>query len=144
MGTVILARQTDGGVDQAVGPGTPLPVTATPSAAAGAGTVPVTSTAAESGRVVSATAANLYSWAAQNLTGVPGWAVVLNAASIPADGAIVPLEIVYLPAYGRAGRDYEVPLRFGTGVVVVVTSAATGFTKTTSGGLTAFIQGVVK
>lgn len=117
---------------------------AAPSAASTVGIVPVTSASAENSHVLSAAPANLYSVYATNLTATPGYLVVLNLTAKPADGAILPLDCVPLPAYQTASINYSgPPARYGIGIVAVLSSATTCFTQTT-GTITGFIKGAVK
>jgi len=132
------------GIDQTT-PGTTNGVAIAPSAAAGIGITPVVSAAAEASHVLKASAGNLYGVYATNLTATAGFLVVLNATSAPADGAITPLACVPLPANSFGSINYAPgpPAVYATGIVAVVTSAATCFTKTT-GTITAFIGGHVQ
>ncbi len=136
------ARTIQGAV--AAGTGTAAVAIAPTSAAAG-GITPVVTSAAANNLVIKASAGNLYSVYAVNLTGTAGFLVVLNATSAPADGAITPLDCVALPANGNASINYNSgpPAVYSTGMVAVVTSGATCFTKTT-GTLTAFIKGAAQ
>lgn len=104
--------------------------------------IPISSTVAENSHILKTSAANLYSVSATNLTATAGFLVILNVTAVPADGAISPAECVPLPANGVAAISYNPgpPSYYSTGIVVVVTSAATCFTKTT-GVITAFIKG---
>lgn len=105
----------------------------------------VVSPSAEATRVLKASAGNLYSVYATNLTATAGYLVVVNAISAPADGAIAPLACVPLPGNGIASIDYAPgpAQRYSTGIVAVVSSASTCFTKTT-GTITALISGAVQ
>jgi hypothetical protein len=116
-----------------------------PTTGSAAGIVSVVSGAAEATHVLKASAGNLYSAYATNLTETAGFLAVLNATSAPVDGAMTPLDCVPLPAGGVAGINYSPgpPARYSTGITAVVTSAATCFTKTT-GVITAFISGAAK
>jgi len=110
----------------------------------------VVSTSAENSHVLKAAPGALYTVYATNLTATAGFLVLLNATAVPADGAILPLDCVPLPANnssgscgpGCTGVNYRPgPGKlFNTGIVAVVSSAATCFTKTT-GTITAFISG---
>ncbi len=119
--------------------------TATPSSATTVGITPIVSGSAEASHVLKASAGNLYSVYATNLTATPGFLVVLNATSAPGDGAITPLDCVVLPASGTAVINYNPgpPAIYSTGITAVVTSATTCFTKTV-GVITAFMKGAVK
>lgn len=105
--------------------------------------VPVVTAAAANNLVVKASPSTLYSVYATNLTSTAGFLVILNLIAAPADGAIVPLDCVPLPASGSASISYGPgPAgQYPVGITAVVTSAATCFTKTT-GTITAFIRGM--
>ncbi len=124
---------------------TPWLVTTVPSSSSSIGITPVVSAAAESSHVLKAGAGNVYSAYATNLTATVGFLVLINATAAPADGAITPLACVSLPANGPTSINYAPgpPGVFSTGIVAVVTSATTCFTKTT-GVITAFISGSVQ
>lgn len=106
---------------------------------------PVVSAAGENAHVLKASAGNLFSVYATNLTATSGFLVVLNSTTAPADGAITPLACAPLPASGVASLSYNPgpPAAYSTGITAVVTSATTCFTKTT-GTITAFISGSVQ
>lgn len=129
---------------QSAGTGTQA-VAIAPTSAAAAGITPVVTGAAANNLVLKASAGNLYSAYATNLTATAGFLMVLNATSAPADGAVAPLECVPLPANGTAVINYNSgpPGVFSTGITAVVSSATTCFTKTT-GTITAFIKGAVQ
>lgn len=101
--------------------------------------------AAANNLVLKASAGNLYSVYATNLTSTAGFLAILNSTTSPADGAIAPLECAPLPANGNASINYNPgpAARFSTGITAVITSAATCFTKTT-GVITGFIKGSVQ
>lgn len=109
-----------------------------------------TSTQAENSHVIKAAPGALFTAYATNLTATGGFLVLLNATSAPADGSIVPLDCVPLPANNSAGScgpgctgiNYRPgPGKpYSIGITAVVTSANTCFTKTT-GTITAFISG---
>ena len=127
----------------AAGTGTAA-VAIAPTSASAAGITPVVSTAAEATRVLKASAGNLYSVYAVNLTATAGFLLILNTTSAPADGAVTPLDAVALPANGVASISYNSgpPAAYSTGITAVLSSAATVFTKTT-GVITGFIKGAV-
>jgi len=141
---------TIGAVTQASGPWTvqgssgmtPVQTTVAPTSASAAGITSVVSSAAENNHVLKASAGNLYSVYATNLTSTAGFLLVLNSTTSPADGAVTPLACVPLPASSYAQIDYSPgpPQVFSTGITAVVSSATTCFTKTT-GTITAFING---
>ena len=106
---------------------------------------PVSTPSAAASLILKKSAGNLYSVYATNLTATAGFMVVLNATSVPADGAIVPLGCVPLPASGAASINY-IPTPAGlynVGIVAALTSASTCFTLTT-GVITGFIAGTVQ
>ncbi len=106
---------------------------------------PVVSAAAEAGHVLKSTPGHLYAAYATNLTTTAGFLVILNATSVPSDGAILPVACIPLPASGAASYNYAPtpPGQFSTGITAAVTSASTCFTLTT-GTITAFISGLVQ
>lgn len=113
------------------------------SSASTAAITEVVTAAAASSLVLKNGAGNLYRASAVNITGTPGFLVILNLTAAPADGAITPIAVAALPANGTASIDYDgLPSRYSTGITAVVTSASTPFTKTT-GVITAFINGGV-
>lgn len=107
--------------------------------------LPIVSGAAEATHVFKASPGNLYGVYATNLTATAGFLVVLNATAAPADGAITPLECVPLPANGVASINFNPGPSgsYNVGIVAVVTSATTCFTKTT-GTITAFFRGAAE
>lgn len=125
-------------------PGATNGVAIAPNTAAALAIVPVVSASGENNHVLKASAGNLYSVYATNLTATAGFLVVLNATTSPADGAITPLACVPLAANGVASINFNPgPVsRYGTGITAVLTSANTCFTKTT-GVITGFISGSV-
>ena len=106
---------------------------------------PVVSTSAEATHVLKASAGNLRSVYATNLTATSGFLAVTNATTAQADGAMTPLACVPLPANGTASLVYGdwAPASYSTGITAIITSAATCFTKTT-GVITGFISGAVQ
>jgi hypothetical protein len=106
---------------------------------------PIVSTSLEASHVFKAAPGILYSSYASNLTGgTSGNLLILNATSAPADGAVTPIVCVPFSG-GVASANYAdiPPASFTTGIVAVVSSATSCFTKTT-GTLTAFISGMVQ
>lgn len=141
----LYCRQADGGAFVPVQPGQPCPVALVPSSSSAVGIAQVVSTSAEATHVLKASAGNLYNVYATNLTATAGFLVVIDATAAPVDGAITPLACAPLPASGGASINYlgGPPQVYSTGIVAVVSSAATCFTKTT-GTITAYISGGVK
>ena len=138
---------------QGVTGGVPMPVTdATVVAAIASSAItppsaatPVVSTSAEATHVLKASAGNLRSVYATNLTSTAGFLTVTNAITAQADGAMTPIACVPLPANGTASLVYGdwAPASYSTGITAIITSAATCFTKTT-GVITGFISGSVQ
>lgn len=114
-----------------------IPVTPSPSAAAGVGIANVVSTALETGHVIKAGAGNLYGFTVTT-TSVAGYALVFNATAVPAAGAVTPIDAFYVGAFGSVSRTYDPPLVCSTGISIAFSSAVTPFTKTDSA--TAFIS----
>lgn len=86
-------------------------------------------------------------WAhVENATAVPGYVVIYNATTAPSTGALTAASVLgfqYLPSSGWADLNYTWrPIAGSTGIVILLTSASTPFTYTTSGGLTGAIAGV--
>lgn len=116
-----------------------------PTSSSASGITPIVSTSLEACHVLKAGAGNLYSVYAANSTATGGYLVVLNQTSIPADGAIAPLDVAPLPANGFANINYNPgpAAVYSTGITACITSASTPFTKTT-GVISAFIKGAVQ
>ncbi|HXJ24637.1 MAG TPA: hypothetical protein VNH17_03005 [Streptosporangiaceae bacterium] len=115
-----------------------------PSTEPSAGIVPTPSAAYEVARVLKASPGNVYSVYAYNPTVTPGFLLLLNAATIPGDGAVTPLAIAVLPGGGEANIDFSAgpPAHFSVGIVAVLSSNITPFGKTT-GAISGFITGLV-
>lgn len=106
----------------------------------------VVSTSLEASHVLKASAGALYSVYATNLTGgASGYLLIFDSATVPADGAVQPKVCVPFNSSGVALANYQgIPAaNFTNGIVAVVSSSTTCFTKTT-GTLTAFISGMVQ
>lgn len=106
---------------------------------------PVVSASAEASHVLKGSAGSLWSVYATNLTSTAGFLVVTNTTTAPVDGAITPLDCVFLPANGTASIDYGSgpAAAYSTGITATLTSAVTCFTKTT-GTITGFIKGATQ
>lgn len=102
--------------------GTGLGITATavaPQSNANGAIVSVVSTAAESSHIIKGAAANAYgcNW---NTGATSGWFLLLNATTVPADGAVTPVKFYQVAANSTLGVDFTsggVPIRLGTGAV---------------------------
>ncbi len=127
---------------QPIGTSNPLPVTEVTTLA---GITSVVSASLESSHVLKASAGNMYSVYVSNLTGgTSGLLEIFNATSAPTDGAVTPLDCA--PFSGGVAQIYNgnmPPSAYSTGIVAVISSSTTCFTKTT-GVLTGFINGKVK
>jgi hypothetical protein len=108
-------------------------VTVSPSSASTAAGTNATSTAAESNRVIKASAGNLY-----NITitigATSGYLMLFDATSAPSDGAVTPtycIPVVSNGTNGFASAEWAMPKRFGTGITAVFSTAGC-FSKTAS------------
>lgn len=103
--------------------------------AAVCGQVPTVLSNTSAPAVVKASAGNLYSVSVTLLAGQgPGFVMVSNTATVPADGAVTPLVCRYLPA-GPGSWSFDlttagIPKRFGTGIASYFSSDANCRTKT--------------
>lgn len=100
------------------------------------------SPAAESGRVLKATGGNLFSFSVTN-GATAGYVMVINAAAVPANGAVTPVICLQLPANTSVGVQWDArnPLSLNTGIVLVYSTTGC-FTKTASA--TAFFAGQIQ
>jgi hypothetical protein len=103
-------------------------------------TAPTVTSAAANNLVLKTSSGSLCSYTVVNVTATAGFVVVLNLTAAPADGVITPLDCKSIAANGTVTVNWNNPLYLSTGITIVVTSAATCFTKTT-GAITAFISG---
>lgn len=118
-----------------------IPVTGTltpaPSPDPSAAIAPIVTAAAGSDLVVKASAGNFYGFSLT--TGATaGYALVFNATSAPANGAVTPVKCLVVGQNSTIGASFEPPIRLDTGIVVSFSSTGC-FTKTSSA--TAFISG---
>jgi len=146
-GTVVPANisQIAGGSVPSLGTGI-LGISPAPTAAAGAGIVPVASASAEASHVLKSSAGNFYSGSAFNATTTAGICMLINATAAPTTGSsVTPLAWSYLPASGQCSISTlgGPPAYFSTGIVFLVSSNASPFTFT-SGTITAAISGMVQ
>lgn len=119
---------------------TPVLGKVAPSSASADGIVSTATSALASNLVLKSGAGNLYGFVVTSSTGTPGYVMVFNATSAPADGAVTPVKCYYLPANSSIGVDFRpgpMPY-FSTGITAVFSSTGC-FTKTASA--TAFISG---
>jgi len=129
------------GIDQTT-PGVTNAIVIAPTSAAAAGITPVVSTAAEGGHVLKGSPGNLYSVYAT--TGAAaGYLMIFNATTVPADGAVTPIECVYVPASATTSINYGSGPPAAASAGISVAFSTTGcFTKTSSA--TAFFHGNVQ
>ena len=120
----------------------PMPVqgiiTEGPSSGATAALTPVVTAALATSKVIKASAGNLYGLNLKTTT-VPGTFLIHNTIAAPAAGAVTPIKAYDCPALSTVEVQFDPPLRFGTGISVTFSTAATPFTQTDSA--TAFISG---
>lgn len=114
-----------------------LPPTA-PSATAGFGIANVVSGSLETGHVIKNSAGNLYGVTVTTTTAA-GYAQIFNSTTVPAAGAVTPIDAFYVGAFGSVSRQYNPPLVCSTGISIAFSASTTPFTKTDSA--TAFISG---
>ncbi len=132
------------GIDQTT-PGSTNAVEPIADSSASAGIAGTASGSAATTLTVKASAGNLYSVYATNLTTTAGYLEVFNSASLPVDGAVTPQDCVPLPASGVASiGGPTIPGFYSAGIYVAVSSSTTCFTKTTTGSLNAFIKAQAK
>jgi len=108
-----------------------------PSDSAGAAIVPVSSTAVETGRVIKASAGNLYGLNVVSGASA-GYVMVFNSATVPAAGAVTPVKCLPIAANAGFSVSFSPPIRLGTGISVAFSTTGP-FLKTDSA--TAFISG---
>lgn len=121
---------------------TPWLITNVPSSATGPAITPVVSPALETGRVLKASAGNLYSLSVTT-TSVSGYVMTFNSTTVPAAGAVTPIHCIAIDAGATVSIDYGVgpPAAFSTGISAAFSTTGC-FTKTDSA--TAFFNGAVK
>lgn len=101
---------------------------------------PVVSAVPEASHVIKASAGNVFSAYAINLSYIDGYLLLLDAAALAPDGPVVPLAAVPLPAGATSEISGPSPIIFNTGIVAVLSSGANPFTQVTTGGLTGYIS----
>lgn len=115
-------------------------VSSTPTTDANVSITPTSSAALESGRVLKASAGNLYMLSVST-SGTAGYVMVFNSTTVPADGAVTPVICRQMATNSTLTISNSVlPARFATGISVAFSSTGC-FTKTASA--TAFIEGYV-
>lgn len=116
-------------------------VVVAPSAASAVGITAVVSPAAESGRVLKASAGNLYSISVTSGASA-GFLMVFNSTTVPADGAVTPIVCRAVGVGATVVATFsDVPAAYSTGISAAFSTTGC-FTKTASA--TAFFEGYVK
>lgn len=97
----------------------------------------VSSAAVTGGQVIKASAGNLSDF---NVTtgATPGYVLIFNSTTVPADGAVTPTRCYVVGANSSVGALFDPPLAFSTGISIAFSSTGC-FSKTASA--TAFIAG---
>lgn len=143
-GTIRVALPTDGtGVVQPGNTANTIPwlTTNTPSTASGAATTRASSTAAESNRVLKASAGNLYDLKV-TIGATTGWVMLFDATALPSNGAVTPVWCEYVLSTGTAGGiavAFPTPMPFATGITAGFSS--TGCYTLTASATAAFFGG---
>jgi hypothetical protein len=123
-----------------VAPGTSLigAVMPAPTSSSDFAITPQSSTALEASHVIKTSPGNLYSLYVVT-TSVGGYLMTFNSISVPADGAVTPIECIPVPASSIASisADGSAPDSYSVGIVVVFSTTGP-FTKT--GSSTAFFK----
>lgn len=115
-----------------------IPVIASPSSASANAIAAVVSTAVETGHIIKNSAGNLYS-VSVTTGAAAGRVLIHNSTTVPASGAVTPVDCAIVAANSTVALSYDPPLRLGTGISVSFSTATTCFTQTDSA--TAFISG---
>ncbi len=96
--------------------------TTQPVADANAGIVPV-KTAAAANLIAKASAGNLYGFNIKAIAGAAAQQLLLiDSATLPADGAVAPLKAYDVPAAGTLSQQFNPPIRFTAGIQLVLSS----------------------
>ena len=95
--------------------------------ATGQGVAPLATTAAASCLILKASAASVYS--VSGYTGAAAWMMLLNSATIPADGTVQPVSVGYASAQGSWSMSFSTPAILSNGAVIC-TSSTGPYTKT--------------
>ena len=106
----------------------PFPVAAVP--ATSTAIAPVVSTALEASHVLKASAGTFYGGDAYAAS-VPGYVMLFDSATVPADGAVTPLKSWPIAASAGIAVGYNPPIACANGIVVVFSTTGP-FTKTVS------------
>jgi hypothetical protein len=116
--------------------------TPAPSSLPGAAITAVVSTTTESGHILKASPGNLYS-VTVTTAGTAGFLMTFNSTTVPADGAVTPIDCVVAPASSSTSLNVagSPPTAYSTGISVALSTTGC-FTKTASA--TAFFKGMVQ
>lgn len=131
------------GAGNDVGSSFPLFVAERASSAAAAGIAPSATSALSSGVVLKAAAGNLYG-ITMTTSSTPGYLLIFNAATVPADGAVTPADCIYIasaPATAAVSWRPGPGLYLSTGISAAFSTTGC-YSKTASA--TAFISGDVQ
>lgn len=93
-----------------------------PSQAPGIGIIPVVTAALTPGLIIKAAPGNLYSVVVTGQTA--GFLMTFNATTVPADGAVAPIDCVQVPANSTVSANFapSPPEVFTVGIVAVLSS----------------------
>ena len=103
----------------------------------------VATTGSGNSLIIQAAPGKCYKARAVNLSSVTGWLLLLDSATVPADGAsVTPIGVARLLANSEVTIDYSAaPALVQNGVVAVLSNAPTPFTLGLSSPLTGYING---
>lgn len=113
----------------------PFPTTNTPNTLASSTPTSTQTTVAAGSLIAKASAGNCYGFNVVSGASA-GYFMLFNSATVPADGTVTPFRVYVMAANSSLGVSWDVPRRFGTGIVGVFSTTGP-FTKTISA--TAFI-----
>lgn len=110
----------------------------------GTGYAPTKTSTISQGLVAKSSAGQLWSIYATNTTGVAGYFMVFDSATLPADGTVTPSECVQLPANSATSLSFNSgpPATYSSGIIGFMSTTGC-YTKTTSGTLSGFIRAAV-
>ena len=103
---------------------------------------PVTTSSSSATLLVKNSSGFVYGAYALNLSSTAGFFILIDANVIPVDGGITPKTVVPIAGNGMAsiqGSD-NAPMFFHNGIVAILSSNASPFTKTTTGALAGFMS----
>jgi hypothetical protein len=108
----------------------------TPSSSTGTAALHAIPTALGTSLIVSGTPANLYSYNCTAITGgSAGFCVLYNGTTVPSTGALTAANVIDVCYFDTTSRGCSIlrnyPVNYGSGIVMLVTTAATPLTYTT-------------